>query len=82
MNSNIHTSISNTIYNLRNDLAHSKKVIEIDDRVKSSFEYIKIVALLLMMKDISLNHDDISKHILDYDLSRVEKDLLSAFLNK
>ena len=79
LNSSMHQSISNTIYTMRNDLAHSKKVIEINNRVKSSFEYIKIVALLLMMKDISLNHTQISKHIFDYDLSLIEKDLESAF---
>ena len=79
LNSSIHQSISNTVYNMRNDLAHSKKVIEINNRVKSSFEYIKIVALLLMMKDISLNHTQISKHILDYDLNSIIQDLESTF---
>ncbi len=79
LNSSIHQSISNTVYNMRNDLAHSKKVIEINNRVKRSFEYIKIVALLLMMKDIGLNHTQISKHILDYDVNSIIKDLESTF---
>jgi len=79
LNSSIHQSISNTIFDMRNDLAHSKKVIEINNRVKSSFEYIKIVTLLLMMKDVSLNHNNISKHILDFDLNSIEKNLIESF---
>lgn len=80
LNSKIHVSISHYIYNMRNDIAHSKKSIEINDRVQSSFEYLKLVALLIILKDISLNQAHISKNILEMDLKNVEHKLYRSFL--
>ena len=64
---------------MRNTIGHLKESLEIDNKIQTSFEYLKIVALLLMMKDISLNHSKISKHILDYDLNSIKKDLENSF---
>lgn len=79
LNSEIHKSIANSIYDLRNDIAHSKKAIEITNRIKSSFKYLKLVALLIMLKDISLNHAQISKNIFDMDIKFVQNQLIKAF---
>lgn len=79
LNSQMHKSIVNCIYDLRNDIAHSKKTIEITNRIKSSFEYLKLVALLIMLKDISLNHAQISKTIFDMDIKFVQNQLIEAF---
>ena len=40
---------------MRNQVAHLKNEMEINQQVKSSFEYLKLVALLIMLKDISLD---------------------------
>lgn len=79
LNSKIHKSIANCIYDLRNDIAHSNETIEITERVKSSFEYLKLVALLIMLKDISLNHAQISKNIFDMDIKYMKKKLIESF---
>ena len=76
----IHTLILNFAKNMRNTIGHLKESLEIDNKIQSSFEYLKVVALLLMMKDISLNHTQISKNILDYDLNSIKKDLENSFL--
>lgn len=82
LNSQLQQSIENCIYDLRNGIAHSKKTIEITERVTSSFEYLKLVALLIMLKDISLNHAQISKNIFDMDITYVQNQLIEAFENK
>lgn len=82
LNSKIHKSIANFIYDLRNDIAHSKKSIEINDRVKSSFEYLKLMALLIMLKDIALNENHVSKHILDMNIKHIDNVLRESFENK
>lgn len=82
LNSNIHKSIANYIYDLRNDIAHSKKSIEINDRVKSSFEYLKLMALLIMFKDIALNENHVSKHILDMNIKHIDNVLRESFMSK
>lgn len=82
LNSQMHQSIENCIYDLRNDIAHSKKAIEITNRIKSSFEYLKLVALLIMLKDISLNHAQISKNIFDMDIKFIQNQLIEAFEHK
>lgn len=82
LNNKVHKSIANTIYDTRNDIAHSKKAIVITNRIKSSFEYLKLVALLIMLKDISLNHAQISKNIFDMDIKFVQKQLIEAFEKK
>lgn len=79
LNNRIHTSIAHCIYNMRNDIAHAKTSIQINDRVKSSYEYLKLVALLIMLKDISLDYAKISKNILDMDLKYIERQLIEAF---
>ncbi len=79
LSSKMHKSIANCIYDLRNDIAHSKKTIEISSRIKSSFEYLKLVALLIMLKDISLNHAQISKNIFDMDIKYMKKKLIESF---
>ncbi|MCX6052458.1 MAG: hypothetical protein NTZ60_08070 [Campylobacterales bacterium] len=79
LNNKIHTSISNCIYNMRNNIAHSNKSIEINDRVKSSYEYLKLIVLMIMLKDISLNQAHISRNILDIDLKYIENKLIEAF---
>ncbi|MDD2356563.1 MAG: hypothetical protein PHX13_01460 [Thiovulaceae bacterium] len=75
----IHNKIMEFIYKMRNHLAHLKNEIELNQQLKSSFEYLKLVALLIMLKDISLNHAQISKNIFDMDISYVQRKLVDAF---
>lgn len=75
----IYDELINFIINTRNDIGHLKKTLKINSQIKSSFEYIKILTLLLMMKDISLNQTHISKHILDYDLDSIKTNLIDSF---
>lgn len=75
----IHNKIMEFIYQMRNQLAHLKYEIEVDLQLRSSFEYLKLVALLIMFKDISLDHAKISKNILDMDLKYIERQLIESF---
>lgn len=82
LSSKIHKSVANCIYDLRNDIAHSKKTIEITERVNSSFEYLKIMALSIILKDISLSHAKISQNIFDMNIKFVQNQLIEAFSEK
>ncbi len=75
----IHNEIMEFIYKMRNQVAHLKNEIELNQQLKSSFEYLKLVALLIMLKDISLNHTQISKNIFDMDIKFVQKKLIESF---
>lgn len=75
----IHKNIIEFIYEMRNQVAHLKNEIELSQQLKSSFEYLKLVALLIMLKDISLNHTQISKNIFDIDIKYIEKLLNENF---
>ncbi len=75
----IHNEIMEFIYKMRNQVAHLKNEIELNQQLKSSFEYLKLVALLIMLKDISLSHVKISKDIFDMDIKFVQNRLIEAF---
>lgn len=75
----IHNEITEFIYKMRNQVAHLKNEIELNKQLKSSFEYLKLVALLIMLKEISLNHAQISKNIFDMDIKFVRNQLIEAF---
>jgi hypothetical protein len=75
----IHNKVMEFIYKMRNQVAHLKTEIKLSKQLKSSFEYLKLVALLIMLKDISLNHAQISKNIFDMDIELVQKQLIEAF---
>lgn len=77
----IHNEIMEFIYKMRNQVAHLKNEIELNKQLKSSFEYLKLVALLIMLKEISLNHAQISKNIFDMDIKFVQNQLIEAFQN-
>lgn len=75
----IHNNIMEFIYKMRNQVAHLKDEIELNKQLKSSFEYLRLVALLIMLKDISLNRAQISKNILDMDIKHIQNQLIEAF---
>jgi len=79
LSSSIHKSISNLIYNTRNDIAHSNKNIILTDKMQYVYEYLKLVSLLIMIKDISLNHSNFSKHIFDFEFNDLKDNLEKAF---
>ena len=68
-----HDKIIEFIYKMRNKVAHLKNEIEVSQQLKSSFEYLKLVALLIMLKDISLSHAKIHKNIFDMDIKYIQK---------
>lgn len=75
----INENIVEFIYKMRNQIAHLKNEMEINQQIKSSFEYLKLVALLIMLKDISLDHVKISKNIFDVDIEYLEKQIIETF---
>jgi hypothetical protein len=75
----IHNEIMEFIYKMRNQVAHLKNEIKLSQQLKSSFEYLKLLTLLIMLKDISLNHAQISKNIFDMDIKFVQNQLIEAF---
>lgn len=79
LSNKIHKSISSLIYDTRNDIAHSNKNIIPTDKIKYAYEYLKLVSLLIMIKDISLNHNNFSKHIFDMEFKYLQENLEKAF---
>ncbi|MEK6658934.1 MAG: HEPN domain-containing protein [Campylobacterota bacterium] len=77
-----HDNIIEFIYKMRNKVAHLKNEIKVSQQLKSSFEYLKLVALLIMLKDISLSHAKIHKNIFDMDIKYMQKKLIEAFGDK
>lgn len=75
----IHNEIVEFIYKMRNQVAHLKNEIELNQQLKSSFEYLKLIALLIMLKDISLNHATINKNIFDMDIKHIQNQLIESF---
>lgn len=75
----IHENVIQFIKDMRNKVAHLNSEIEMNPKVKSSFEYLKLIALLIMLKDISLNHAKISQDILDMNIKYITKRLIDTF---
>ena len=79
LSNTLHKSITSLIYITRNDIAHSNKNIIINEKMKYAYEYLKLVALLIMIKDISLDHNSFSKHIFDMEFQYLQNNLEKAF---
>lgn len=75
----IHNNVIEFIYKMRNQVAHLKNAIKLSQQLKSSFEYLKLLSLLIMLKDISLNEAQISQKISDMNIKFVQKQLIEAF---
>jgi len=79
LNNKAHKSIANLIYTMRNDIAHSNKSIIVNDKIEYTYEYLKLVALLIMVKDISLDQKEMSKYILEIHFKHLKDNLEKAF---
>lgn len=75
----IHNNIIEFIYKMRNQVAHLKNEMKLSQQLKSSFEYLKLLTLLIMLKEISLSYVKISKNIFDMDIKFVQNRLIEAF---
>jgi hypothetical protein len=79
LTSKIYKSLNNYIYELRNTIAHSKDIVLVDERVENSLAFLKLVVLLVMVKDISLNKLDMSNCRSKMNIDSLDKKLRDSF---
>ena len=79
LNNKIYKSLNNYIYNLRNTISQSKNIIIIDKKIEHSLEFLKIVSLLVIVKDISLSKLDMSHCRSKMNINNLDKKLRESF---
>lgn len=75
----IYTSILKFIKETRNNIAHLEENMNESKKVESLFELIKLVVVLIMIREIALTHRHFSEYIFDMDIKNLEEELIYNF---